>query len=270
MNRAPLVFILAILAFTLTLSPVFAATNNNGFTLTNDGNNFNSGFNVSIDVPNVCIANVTRATGETALNAYVIVYNATYPAGVVGAAAAFGGSDTAVFSECYTVAENQVVGIAAGDITDTGNTAHKYDNTGITYPVVNTDLTWLAGIQNNTGGWEAMTGIAFAIESIGIAAAEVVTPICGNNVTEPPEECDGSAPEGYTCSESCALVPVVVPPTPSGDDAAALNSVIAVLAIALLVGLLYGFVPTEHKAMVLKWMVPLLGIVVVVILIALL
>lgn len=68
--------------------------------------------------------------------------------------------------------------------------------------------------------------------------------------------------------------PPTTPPTPetppSSSDAQALNSVIGVLAITLLVGLLYGFVPVEYRADVLKWMFPLLAIVVVIILIALL
>jgi hypothetical protein len=64
----------------------------------------------------------------------------------------------------------------------------------------------------------------------------------------------------------------VTPPpvVSSGDDAAALNSVIAVLAIALLVGLLYGFVPSEYSPIVIKWLLPILALVVVVVLLALL
>lgn len=43
-------------------------------------------------------------------------------------------------------------------------------------------------------------------------------PICGNNIVEAGEECDGSAPEGYQCTENCTLVQNQTPPpsTPSG------------------------------------------------------
>lgn len=172
-----LIFALFLFALIVTVQSAFALDNSNNLALTSAGNNYNSGFNITINVANTatnyfCIDNTTRPSGETAPYAYIIVYNSTFPMGRHVANATFGGSNVATFATCYNVTLGQKMGMIVGNMSEPfGNSPVKRYATFSAFPITGTNTTeinWTQSIVNTTGGYGIQATFAFGVQAIGI------------------------------------------------------------------------------------------------------
>ena len=101
---------------------------------------------------------------------------------------------------------------------DDGATADDAEDGDITGDIVTNDSV----DTSNPGIYIVTYNVS---DSKGAAAPEVTRtvivqsqgggdPICGNEILEEGEDCDGSAPEGYQCTDQCELIQIPPPPPP--------------------------------------------------------
>ena len=147
----------------VVLTPFVSATiNDNGLTYTSGGNQLTSGFNITINQENIDIVNITKVSGETAPNAYVLYTNGTIIEG-----GAFSG-DTYTLSTPLSTSIGEKYLIVAGDVASTGNEVHYY-HLATSFPITagsTPALNWTGSVYNNSGVWTPQAN-SFAIESIG-------------------------------------------------------------------------------------------------------
>lgn len=159
---------------------VSATINDNGLTYSTGGNQFTSGFNITMATDLINIVNITKISSETATNAYLI-----YPNGTIIDSGVWVGNTFTLSTPFETNIGDKLL-VACGVVGSAGNEVHSY-NVATSFPISGGStphINWTGSVYKiGANPWTPQT-TSWCVDSIGTAVRSVSSPYASVQVND--------------------------------------------------------------------------------------